>query len=242
MNKRIIILFVLFVSIVSTEAQKAPGTWTIYPKIGLNWSRHAGGKLYYENDNNVSAKMKQGLTAGGELQWQFMNSCALSGGVFWSQQGTTYPSIVSKWTDDENAEWRETSELSFRTQMLNVPLLLHAFVAPGLSFCVGIQPGFLLKATTKTKITDQKWVESNIVTADGQQETKNVLTVEEKETEEKAAFFRNMDFSFPIGVSYEYEHVQLSLRYNLGLTNISKMEKGIYNQSLVFTIGYGIDL
>ena len=99
------------------------------------------------------------------------------------------------------------------TQMLNIPLLLHAFVAPGLSFEVGVQPGFLLSA--KNKMNDEEG--------------------------DMKSLMKTFDLSIPIGISYEYANIQLDLRYNHGLTSLGDFFDKGHNRSIVLTLGYGID-
>ena len=208
--KRTIVLAVISMMMMAVQAQKEVGTFTVYPRFGVNISKFSGQKIYYDaSDNYVKEKYKFGLSAGAELWYQFHNSLALSAGLIESNQGTKTEDINLESTNNA----KETYSYSVNTQVLNIPLLLHVFVAPGLSFEAGVQPGFLLSA--KSKENDEK------------NDVKSLM--------------KTFDLSIPIGISYEYANIQLDLRYNHGLTSLGDFFDKGHNRSIVLTLGYGID-
>ena len=210
MMKRTIVLAVISMMMMAIQAQKEVGTFTVYPRFGVNISKFSGQKIYYDaSDNYVKEKYKFGLSAGAELWYQFHNSLALSAGFIESNQGTKTEDINLESTNNV----KETYSYSVNTQVLNIPLLLHVFVAPGLSFEAGVQPGFLLSA--KSKENDEK------------NDVKSLM--------------KTFDLSIPIGISYEYANIQLDLRYNHGLTSLGDFFDKGHNRSIVLTLGYGID-
>ena len=206
--KRIIVLAMTVTTMMTVLAQKEIGTFTVYPRVGMNLSKFSGQKIYYDASNNyVKEKYKMGLSAGAELWYQFRNSLALSAGLIESNQGTKTEDIIL-----ESNNVKETFSYSVNTQVLNIPLLLHAFVAPGLSFEAGVQPGFLLSAKSK-----------------------------ENGTVNDVKSMNTFDLSIPIGICYEYMNIQLDLRYNHSLTSLGKFFDKGHNRSIVLTLGYGID-
>lgn len=210
MMKRTIVLAVISMMMMAVQAQKEVGTFTVYPRFGVNISKFSGQKIYYDaSDNYVKEKYKFGLSAGAELWYQFHYSLALSAGLIESNQGTKTEDINLE--NSNNA--KETYSYSVNTQVLNIPLLLHVFVAPGLSFEAGVQPGFLLSA--KSKENDEK------------NDVKSLM--------------KTFDLNIPIGISYEYANIQLDLRYNHGLTSLGDFFDKGHNRSIVLTLGYGID-
>ena len=214
MMKRTIVLAVISMMMMAVQAQKEVGTFTVYPRFGVNFSKFSGQKIYYDaSDNYVKEKYKMGLSAGAELWYQFHNSLALSAGLIESNQGTKWEDYTSEYRDKEGKMVRDEYSISMSTQMLNIPLLLHAFVAPGLSFEVGVQPGFLLSA--KNKMNDEEG--------------------------DMKSLMKTFDLSIPIGISYEYMNIQLDLRYNYGLTSLGDFFDKGHNRSFVLTLGYGID-
>ena len=213
MMKRTIVLAVISMMMMAVQAQKEVGTFTVYPRFGVNISKFSGQKIYYDaSDNYVKEKYKFGLSAGAELWYQFHNSLALSAGLIESGQGTKWEDYTSEYLDKEGKMVRDEYSISMSTQMLNIPLLLHAFVAPGLSFEVGVQPGFLLSA--KNKMNDEEG--------------------------DMKSLMKTFDLSIPIGISYEYMNLQLDLRYNHGLTSLGDFFDKGHNRSIVLTLGYGL--
>ena len=210
MMKRTIVLAIISMMMMAVQAQKEVGTFTVYPRFGVNFSRFSGQKIYIDaSDNYVKEKYKFGLSAGAELWYQFHYSLALSAGFIESNQGSKTEDINLESTNNVN----ETYSYSVNTQVLNIPLLLHVFVAPGLSFEAGVQPGFLLSAKSK----------------------------ENGEKNDVKSLMKTFDLSIPIGISYEYMNIQLDLRYNHGLTSLGDFFDKGHNRSIVLTLGYGID-
>ena len=210
MMKRTIVLAIISMMMMAVQAQKEVGTFTVYPRFGVNFSKFSGQKIYIDtSDNYVKEKYKFGLSAGAELWYQFHYSLALSAGFIESNQGSKTEDINLESTNNVN----ETYSYSVNTQVLNIPLLLHVFVAPGLSFEAGVQPGFLLSAKSK----------------------------ENGEKNDVKSQMKTFDLSIPIGISYEYMNIQLDLRYNHGLTSLGDFFDKGHNRSIVLTLGYGID-
>ena len=51
--------------------------------------------------------------------------------------------------------------------------------------------------------------------------------------------------TLPVGISYEFKHVAVDLRYHLGLTHVYKDQSLYdlsYNKTIMLTLGYGFDL
>lgn len=102
---------------------------------------------------------------------------------------------------------------------LNIPVLANYYVIPGLAIKAGVQPGFLL--SRKAKYT-RNGHEHEVTEKDG---------------------LKSLDFSIPIGLSYEISDFVIDARYNLGLSNIIDDDHDNYSQKnsvIMFTIGYKI--
>ena len=98
---------------------------------------------------------------------------------------------------------------------INVPLTANFYVIDNFAFRVGAQLGFL---------TDNDLGKSY----EGQ-ESDDVL--------------KKVDFSIPVGISYEYENFILGVRYNIGLTRVFKNEHfKEKNQVFMVDLGYRIAL
>ncbi|CDN30114.1 hypothetical protein BN938_0007 [Mucinivorans hirudinis] len=110
----------------------------------------------------------------------------------------------------EGASVKDEKETAvFNSQYLNMPILFNYYIG---NFAVkaGFQPKLLLSAKLKVdgEISDIKGV------------------------------YKNFDFSVPVGVSYQFgNHIVADLRYNIGISNIAKNDKG-YNSAFALTVGW----
>lgn len=104
---------------------------------------------------------------------------------------------------------------TLKVDYINVPILANVYVYQGLAVKLGIQPGFNVNSTYK--------VSENGIKAEADIDAKTV------------------DFSIPIGLSYEFSNVVIDARYNWGLT---KVYEDIDTKNSVFqiTVGYKFDL
>ncbi len=114
-----------------------------------------------------------------------------------------------------NQDIRTTTKLDY----INVPIMANVYVVKGLAVKLGIQPGF--------NVNSKQTFSGKTVVGD---------------IDEKAELdTKSVDFSIPVGLSYEYNNVVLDARYNWGLT---KVFDGSDAKNSVFqiTLGYKFDL
>ena len=105
-----------------------------------------------------------------------------------------------------------------RVNYLNIPVLLKFYVLEGLSVDAGPQFGIALNSNLKQKVGDSS-------------------------TKTKVKDVNTFDMSFPIGLSYTYEGLILSARYNIGLTNMwDKGSSGVNTKNHVFQFSLGYRL
>ncbi len=105
---------------------------------------------------------------------------------------------------------------------INVPIMANVYVVKGLAVKLGVQPGFKVNDKLDVKIP-------------GFGNTVADLKVKAK----------SVDFSIPVGISYEYNNFQVDARYNWGLTKVFDVDNFKLNQkNSVFqiTLGYKFDL
>ena len=102
---------------------------------------------------------------------------------------------------------------------VNVPVMANVYVVPGLAVKLGVQPGFNVSSKGKA--------------------VANTVAGSADKTVELDA--KSVDFSIPVGLSYEYKGVVLDARYNWGLT---KVWDGSDSKNSVFqiTLGYKFEL
>ena len=99
---------------------------------------------------------------------------------------------------------------------INIPVLANVYVAKGLAVKLGVQPGFKVNEEVKLSANGSS-------TSHDTDETKSV------------------DFSIPVGLSYEFNNVVLDARYNFGLTKIADGSDA-KNSVFQITLGYRLDL
>ena len=134
--------------------------------------------------------------------------------IFSLSAGALYSMQGCKGTaEDEDGN---TGDVSLKLDYINVPILANVYVVKGLAIKLGIQPGF----NVRHKAT---------ATVSGVNVTTNLPGV------------KSVDFSIPIGVSYEFNRFVIDGRYNLGVT---KLIDGADSKHSVFqfTFGYKLSL
>ena len=106
----------------------------------------------------------------------------------------------------------EGYDATVKLDYLNIPILANVYVAKGLAVKLGIQPGF--------NVTSKASVEKS-----GTKVTTDLDGIE------------SVDFSIPVGLSYEINNFVIDARYNLG---VSKIMDGSDSKNSVFqfTLGY----
>lgn len=133
--KKILLLLALTLPLLA-HARKEQGTTTIYPRIGVNWSKFTGDKIYTVVEGaNLSSKYLTGFTGGVEVQHQFDYVIAASIGALYSRQGSSFEKDP------------EMGQLNMKTDNILVPLLLVATSRIGLDFKLGLQPEFVVHSS-----------------------------------------------------------------------------------------------
>ena len=192
-------------------AQSKEGTFNILPKAGINISNLS---------NKDNAKVKVGFTAGAEAEYQLTKQLSLSAGALFSMQGAKSTTVFRE-VDNTTKEIREVDiKNTMEFDYINVPILANYYIIEGLAVKLGIQPGFNIVA--KRKRTDG---------VDKVSENLKDLGVD----------VRKVDFSIPIGISYELNDFVVDARFNLGLTEVADLVKS-KNRVFQITFGYQIDL
>ena len=114
-----------------------------------------------------------------------------------------------------NQKYKSTNKLDY----INVPIMANVYVTKGLAVKLGVQPGFNVSSSNKQEV--------NTFAGSGS----STFDVKAK----------SVDFSIPVGLSYEYNNFQLDARYNWGLTKAFENSKA-KNSVFQITLGYKFDL
>ena len=137
MKKTIITIMLAIVSM-ATFAQNEPGTLTIYPRVGVNFSKFANSELYISDGDlmylqSKKSEFKPGLVLGVEGEYQLSDLFALGTGVLYSQQGERY---------DLPSDSKEYDKVKYDN--INIPLLAVFKTRIGLSVKCGLQPELVI--------------------------------------------------------------------------------------------------
>ncbi len=119
-------------------------------------------------------------------------------------------------TNEDGVNAKMTAKMDY----INIPILANVYVADGLAVKVGIQPGF--NVSSKYKVSAQGMDVSG--------------SLSDMDIDIKA-----LDFSIPIGVSYEIDNFVIDGRYNLGVTKVAD-DADSKNSVFQFPVGYRFDL
>lgn len=95
---------------------------------------------------------------------------------------------------------------------INIPILCNVYVVKGLAVKLGIQPGFNINSTAKGSGVE--------IDEDG---------------------VKTVDFSIPVGLSYEFNNFVIDGRYNWGLTKVAD-NVDCKNSVWQITLGYKFEL
>lgn len=115
----------------------------------------------------------------------------------------------------------ETHNATTTTKLdyLNVPIMANVYIAKGFAVKLGVQPGFKLNAKNKAEVNGTS-VETDM------------------------DHVKSVDFSIPVGISYEVSNIVFDARYNWGLTKFADTidDKSHCNSVVQFTVGYKFGL
>ena len=226
MKKFLFIIFNVVLTASPAFAQVEAGTWSIIPKVGVNSAMFSGDKIetISASDEPVDLKhrMRIGLVGGIDVDYRLHKMLSLTAGVAYSQQGSKHKDKKQLITD-----------MRSKVDYINVPVLANFYITPQFAIKAGVQWGWVINKSVKGSV----W---GTVT--------NTETGEKKDGYYHQDFdalkddYKDTDFSIPVGLTYDFDEVTLELRYNFGLTDITKHELNMKNRVIMFTLGYRIAL
>lgn len=223
------LLFTCLLSCLSLAATaQAESCWRLYPKIGVNLSKFPSDEILLmgaQHDYQLKSRYKQGFTAGAELSYE-RDVLSATLGLMYSNRGTKY----KDYTYESLSYQEKVSGMQYTLHYLEMPLMGGYEITRGLRLKAGVQLGYLLKA---------RFMSSSITTI---KEDQDHSTIEADETDiDVKDTFKKLDFSIPIGISFEFSNVVVEARYLIGVTTNSDLVKA-RNSGFVFTVGYGFNL
>lgn len=231
-NRKIsVLLLALASSAVAMAQHPAQGTISLIPRVGVSMASLAGEKIYIDASNMpMSSRYKTGFMGGIDLDYQMLDNLSISLGAYYAQQGCNYRnnSVETKGPGN-TVSGTGYSDWSTNLDYLNVPLMLNVYVAPGVAVKAGLQVGFALSGKTKYTTTDYT------KTPEGEYKSEKPRDVDI----DLDKTLNKVNFSIPVGFSYEFSNVILDARYNIGLTSFQNIDGFESSKNRVFTISAG---
>jgi len=261
MKKYILLAFVTLLTWSAATAQK----WYITPQIGINLSDLQG------SDKHAYFSTIAGFVGGVEVERRLNDRLGISLGGFYSIKGGN-PNITYV-----NIETRENVKVldhhyhyeKIKLSYLSFPLLLNFQLWKGLTFKGGIQYSHNFSAHIKHEYEGYisplfysysyfVWTPTNhsvianfyrgkkpqAPTSDNMPDPERI---DGHSTKGIKSYIHAADIAIPLGVSYEYKHIVLDVRYQIGLTKVFRQrnwelgverEDNIKNACTSITIGY----
>lgn len=215
--KRILIFFLTIFLCLSSQGQER-STWSIIPHIGVNLANISDAELVTnivdDTETTLKGKTKLGFVVGTDIEYAYNNSLSCLFGLYYAQQGCKFDTYIESSTMSE-------IKISDHLHYLNFMLAPKLYVGSGFAFEVGVQAGKLLAAKIK---------------------------IEESGEDLPGSDFKDLchswSVSIPVGVSFEYQQVQLGLRYHIPINKLYNniLNSDSKNNQLSFSVGYRFNL
>lgn len=228
--RRLFLLCLFVLTLFGAQAQPKWGTWSVVPHVGVSFANLTKDAIYVPYNGTSHSQTRIGFSGGADVYYQLTDKLALSGGVAYTQAGCNFKDIPADLSARSGTVLHDSY---YNLGYVDVPLLAHIYISKDLALSIGCQPSFLTKATSHTEMQDYE--------TDG----KGGIKYDKTEVSEGDAkiLFKKTAFSIPVGLSYEYENVMLTARYNIGLSNVYGHDLGdSKNKVITVSVGYKFNL
>lgn len=228
--RRLFLLCLFVLTLFGAQAQPKWGTWSVVPHVGVSFANLTNDAIGVADNRISHSQTRIGFSGGADVYYQLTDKLALSGGVAYTQAGCNYKDVPA----DLNAKYGTVFHNAyFNLGYVDVPLLAHIYISKDLALSIGCQPSFLTKATWHTETQGYE--------TDG----KGGIKYDKNEVSEGDVkpWFKKTAFAIPVGISYEYENVMLTARYNIGLSKVYNHDlSDSKNRIITVSVGYKFNL
>jgi hypothetical protein len=228
--RRLFLLFLFVLTLFGAQAQPKWGTWSVVPHVGVSFANLTNDAIGVADNRISHSQTRIGFSGGADVYYQLSDKLALSGGVAYTQAGCNFEDVPADLSAKSGTVFHDSY---FNLGYVDVPLLAHVYVSKDLALSIGCQPSFLTKATSHTEMQDYE--------TDG----KGGIKYDKNEVSEGDVkhWYKKTAFAIPVGISYEYENVMLTARYNFGLSNVYGHDLGdSKNRIITVSVGYKFNL
>ena len=251
-----ILLLALSLFSLGANAQGRAGQLSLIPRVGFSLTRLSNDYLQIVASDleKVDQRLKPAVEGGFDVEYMATSFIGITAGAKYSLQGAKFKDFSKVYTDlpslkEGHNRFVNFSRAATDLHYIQVPLMLHIYPCKGLSIDAGIQYGYLISAKESFNyvICDLDTKDNKVTgyydyTTEGLKSLSDGDDKYRKYRETATDNYKRNDFSIPVGISYETDDVILSLRYNIGLTDISKEMEKMRNQVFSLSIGYRIPL
>lgn len=228
--RRLFLLFLFVLTLFGAQAQPKWGTWSVVPHVGVSFTNLTNDVIGVADNRISHSQTRIGFSGGADVYYQLSDKLALSGGVAYTQAGCNFKDVPADLNAKNGTVFHNAY---FNLGYVDVPLLAHIYISKDLALSIGCQPSFLTKATSHTEMQDYETDGKGGIKYD-----KNLVS----EGNAKS-LFKKTAFAIPVGISYEYENVMLTARYNFGLSNVYGHDLGdSKNRIITVSVGYKFNL
>lgn len=169
-----------------------------------------GGSFSNMVNSPENCSTRAGLAVGIGGGYQVSDRFAITADVLYSMQGTE--GRATTLVDQYEYEL----EHKIQNDYINVPIMANFYIVRGLAIKAGIQPGILVDGKAKEKF--------NALNIDKTYDYKDIMN--------------KVDFSIPVGISYEYKNFILDARYTIGLSNVYKETPSVFSPKNIGFSGF----
>lgn len=85
--KKLLLMIALCCGILTANAQREVGVFTLQPKIGISMSTLTNADFYYSEGLKMDASWGGGYLVGAEAEYQFAPKVSIAAGVVYSRHG-----------------------------------------------------------------------------------------------------------------------------------------------------------
>lgn len=214
----------------ASVAQTAVGKWSLVPHIGVSLATLS--KDVFPSaavEGNLQTRFRSNVAGGVDVEYQSSEACAFSAGLWYREGGARYKDQTLL-MDETEGTGRAFHDGYVRLRYLALPLMAHVYLAKGLAVSGGLEVAWLIGQKAQYQLQTyafdaerKSWREE----------------ADLKYSDDSSAPYHKMMLSAALGLSYEYEHVLLDLRYAFGLTSVfQRSVSDARTHGLVFTMGY----
>lgn len=223
-------IILLIAAVALATGAFAQFSWGV--KTGLNLSTLTNFEQVFQeveelNSSSLKTPLRPDFYAGAFVEYKFGDVISLQAEAIYSRQGGQ----VCAQGDIDETITRSDNKIGVRMGYINIPILVKVYLFERLSIEVGPQLGLLAHSKAVIK-SHTNVVEDGI-------KVKSSLTMK-YDLEDTGLGSESIDLALAMGATYSLtDKVDVSARYNLGLTNAIKAgDKAMKNGALQIGVGY----